>query len=173
MKSVFVLRHGKVGGDGRLTAESRGLARDTGRGLPPLARVLSSGAIRAIETAQEAANEDPFIDERAGFYLPVERNTPLIARLAVSSSVDFVEAAYLYGEGEFVEGMERQATEFNELVDEILGGLSGSEQALVVSHSTTIVPAMATRLTRPRAPLENLTGYQIFGDGRVEGFPAA
>lgn len=170
MKIVHVLRHGEANGIGHLTDSARELARRKGEELPLFTKVVSSGAPRATETALFVANIHPLVDERAGFFVPVEEHTRLIAQFAMSHSVDFVEAAYLYKGGEFADGMDQQAGRFNDLVDEVLEGLGGAEQALIVSHSTTIVPAIAGRLRQPRVPLDHLQGYQILGNGQVVDF---
>ena len=172
MKTVLVLRHGEVDGSRRLTKEAKLLARKIGQGLPPFAEVISSDAARARETALLVAGVEPVVDARAGFYVPVEEHTRQIAQLAIGYNVDFVEAAYLYGAGKFADGMNQQAASLNDLVDEVWGNLLEVDgQALVVSHSTTIVPAIAERLQQPRLALSNLTGYQIFEDGGIVGFP--
>ncbi len=77
----------------------------------------------------------------------------------------------MYNGGMLRDGIHAQAVGLNRLIDETLARLSEDEQALVVSHDMTIVPAMVLR-GQSRISVNYLSGYVIGEGGVVSAFKA-
>lgn len=171
MKEVYVLRHAEKDASGELTKQGKHRARTLGESLPNFAIVVTSKSPRTIETAELLSSQKPITDDRAGYYATTQEVSADIARLATERSINFFEAADMYNGGMLRDGIHAQAVGLNRLIDETLARLSEDEQALVVSHDMTIVPAMVLR-GQSRISVNYLSGYVIGEGGVVSAFKA-
>ena len=171
MKAIYVIRHAEKGSNGELTERGKQLANQLGGLLPKFAKATASGSPRTIETALRITGQQPATDDRAGFYMAAQDKSDAVNKLAADKRITFFEAADIYNDGELLDGINAQATDLNNLLNETLNSLNEGETALIVSHDMTITPAMVLR-GQPRTSIDYLSGYKLDDSGYLSAFDA-
>ena len=170
MKQLYLLRHGEQDSHDRFTEDTINLAAEISKRLPPFATIVSSGVERAFQTPVLLINEYPTVDDRAGYFLPVEEHGQAIHNFGVTNGMNFIDVVEAFQGGKLAEGTHAYAAGLNELVDETLDGLSDGESALIVSHDLTISTAMALRGLE-KVSSNFLHGYLLDEAGQATTFP--
>jgi broad specificity phosphatase PhoE len=170
MKHVFVLRHSQKDTNGDLTVQGIEEAKLLRKVLPEFNIVIASDSSRTQETAQFLTGVDPQIDMRAGFYDAPKKTSDEINIQAISNPFGFTGA--FLGNEEIQDKIIEKAQELVNLIFETLDNLNTNENALIVSHDITMVPAVkiiTNKLTVQS--FKYLSGYIIDGDKKLTLFP--
>jgi broad specificity phosphatase PhoE len=140
MKQVYILRHAQKDGQaGDLTEEGREKARNIRSKLPKFSLVIASGSHRTQGTAKILTSIDQKIDARAGYFQTSLEQNLIIDKMARQNPLGFT-GAYLDNEG-IRENVKEKAKGLIELINETLNKLKDGQNALIVSHDITMVPA--------------------------------
>jgi len=166
MKLVYILRHAQKDRLGNLTDEGRTNAKLLKNKLPKFKLVIASDSPRTQETAELLTGTKPQIDHRAGYFSAPKKISEEINKNALIHPLGFV-GAYLENE-DISEEITKKAWGLVNLVHEILERLNREENALIVSHEITIVPAGKLFIKEFNlSSFEYLSGYTIDEDGNL------
>lgn len=171
-KNVYLIRHAEKDDQGTLTDRGRKQATELRSKLPHFTKVISSESKRVQETALLVTGEQPIVDSRAGFYMANPEKSDLLNKISKENNISFLEAVAKINDPEVLVGVDNQATELNNLINESLAAMNDGESALIASHDLSISPAMQQR----GVPLESipfLSGYIIDEQGQIQIFNRA
>lgn len=173
MKKVYVIRHApKDDATGKLTREGKEKAKELGKSLPKFKVVVASDSLRTQETALLLTGIQPPAETRAGFLMASPSQSDLLNSQAKSHPTGFVGA--LYDMQDLRGDVEKKAQELVDLINEILAKLGPDENALIVTHEITMVPARQLlnneKVGLPIKGIPYLSGYIVDEDKKVIDF---
>jgi broad specificity phosphatase PhoE len=139
MKHVYILRHAQKDKAGNLTEEGKIKAEELQYKLPKFKLIIASDSPRTQETAILLTKIKPIIDSRAGYFNAPKEVSEEISIQSKSNKAGFT-GAYLQNEA-IREEVIAKAEGLIELIFETLEKLEPNENALIISHDITMVPA--------------------------------
>jgi broad specificity phosphatase PhoE len=134
--------------------------------------IIASDSPRTQETALLLTGIQPVIDTRAGFLMASANQSDLLNNQAKLNPLGFVGA--LYEMQDLRVDVEKKAGELVDLINETLDNLSPNENALIVTHEITMVPAEQLlnnqKVELPIKGVPYLGGYIVEEDKKVTNF---
>lgn len=169
MKHVYILRHAQKDNSGKLTNEGIESAKLMRKKIPKFNIVIASDSPRTQETAALLTGLQPQLDIRAGYFNAPQQIGKEIDREALTNLFGFT-GAYLANK-EIEKNVTTQANALIALIYETLNKLSLNENALIVSHDITLIPAI--RILDKKLTIQSfkyLSGFIINEDKMIQLF---